>query len=51
MGIIWTFYFGKAFLFAHPELENVGKMFSTPGSNVVIHRSTSWAGTCLTSLS
>ena len=27
------------------------KMLPTPGSNVVTHRSTSWAGTCLTSLS
>ena len=27
------------------------KMSSTQGSNVATHRSTSWAGTCLTSLS
>ena len=31
--------------------DHKAKMFSTQGSNVVTHRSTSWAGTCLTSLS
>ena len=31
--------------------DHMAKMFSTQGSNVVTHRSTSWAGTCLTSLS